>query len=142
MKIAIGCDHAGFTHKDAVLRYLLNAGHEVIDCGTNSSESVDYPDFGHAVARAIEAGLADLGVVLCGSGNGIAITVNKHATLRCALCWSTELASLARAHNDANALAIPARFVSKRMAVAMVKVFIATPYEGGRHANRVHKITC
>jgi ribose 5-phosphate isomerase B len=142
MTIAIGCDHAGFSHKAAVLNFLKKAGHEVLDFGTNSSASVDYPDHAHQVALAVLAGKAQMGIVLCGSGNGVAMTVNQHAGMRCALCWKVELAKMARAHNDANAISIPARYVSKRMAVQMVKTFLETPFEGGRHVNRVHKISC
>ena len=140
MKIAIGCDHAGFSHKAPILRYLQKAGHEVLDFGTNNQDSVDYPDHARPVAQAVASGAADFGIVICGSGNGVAITVNKNPALRCALCWKVELASLARAHNNANALAIPARFVSKKMAVQMVDAFLRTEFEGGRHARRVEKI--
>jgi ribose 5-phosphate isomerase B len=142
MQIAIGCDHAGFSHKAPVIAFLHKAGYTVLDFGTNSTESVDYPDFAHQVATAVQKGEAQFGIVLCGSGNGVAITVNQHVGLRCALCWKTELAKMARAHNDANALSIPARYVSKRMAIAMVKVFLETSFEGGRHATRVQKISC
>jgi ribose 5-phosphate isomerase B len=140
MTIAIGCDHAGFSHKAPILAYLKKAGYAVIDCGTNGTESVDYPNFGHQVATAVSTGEATFGIVLCGSGNGINMTVNKHPQLRCALCWKTEIASLARQHNNANAIAIPARFVSKRLAVAMVKAFLTTEFEGGRHQKRVDLI--
>jgi ribose 5-phosphate isomerase B len=142
MTIAIGCDHAGFTHKSPIIRFLKKAGHEVLDFGTNNAESVDYPDYAHQVATAVESGKARFGIVICGSGNGVAITVNKHPKLRCALCWKVELATLARQHNDANALSIPARYVSKTMAVQMVASFIETEFEGGRHARRVEKIHC
>ncbi|RMG77085.1 MAG: ribose 5-phosphate isomerase B [Bacteroidetes bacterium] len=141
-KIAIGCDHAGFPYKDAIVRLLKKRGIEVIDFGTNSPDSVDYPDFAHPVANAVESHEADLGIVLCGSGNGVAMTANKHAGIRAALCWKVEIARLARQHNDANVLAIPARFVSKRMALNMVKAFLDTDFEGGRHARRVQKMAC
>lgn len=140
--MAIGCDHAGFDYKDAIVAFLQNKEIEVLDCGTNSTNSVDYPDFGHSVATAVESNSVDLGIVLCGSGNGIAMTVNKHQGLRCALCWSPEIASLARQHNDANVISIPARFVSETTALEMVDSFLSTPFEGGRHANRVAKIAC
>jgi ribose 5-phosphate isomerase B len=141
-KVAIGCDHAGFDYKDAIVALLQEQGIAVIDCGTNSTSSVDYPDFGHKVASTVATHEADLGVVLCGSGNGIAMTVNKHQNLRCALCWTIEIASLARQHNDANVISIPARFVSEALALDMVKTFLGTEFEGGRHANRVAKIAC
>jgi ribose 5-phosphate isomerase B len=140
MHIAIGCDHAGVVYKKAIQNYLNKSGYQVLDFGTNSTESVDYPDHAHQVAQAVESKSVQFGIVVCGSGNGVAITVNKHPNLRCALCWNVELAQLARAHNDANALAIPARFVSKSMAIKMVKAFLATDFEGGRHSNRVNKI--
>lgn len=142
MTIAIGCDHAGFPYKDSIIRMLKKRGDEVLDFGTNSPESVDYPDFVHPTANAVESGKADLGIVICGSGNGVAMTANKHQGIRAALCWKTELAALARQHNNANVLAIPARFISKRMALAMVRTFLDTGFEGGRHARRVGKIAC
>jgi ribose 5-phosphate isomerase B len=140
--IAIGCDHAGFDYKDDIISYLKERAIVVNDFGTYSTASVDYPDYGHQVASAVETQRADIGIVLCGSGNGIAMTVNKHQSVRCALCWSAEIATLARQHNDANVLSIPARFVSKSVAIAMVEVFLQTAFEGGRHANRVGKIAC
>lgn len=140
--IAIGCDHAGFDYKDSIVAHLKAKGMTVLDFGTFSAASVDYPDYGHKVAHAVEHNEADMGIVLCGSGNGIAMTVNKHQTVRCALCWSSEIAALARQHNDANVLSIPARFVSQSVAINMVDVFLTTDFEGGRHANRVHKIAC
>ena len=141
-RIAIGCDHGGFDYKDAIIALLQQKGIEVLDFGTNSNDAVDYPDFGHKVATAVENKAVDLGIVLCGSGNGIAMTVNKHQNIRCALCWSNEIASLARQHNDANVISIPARFVSEALALSMVEIFITTEFEGGRHANRVNKIAC
>lgn len=140
--VAIGCDHGGFAYKDAVIRLLKKEGIEVHDFGTNSEESVDYPDFIHPTANDVQAGKADLGIVLCGSGNGAAITANKHKGIRCALCWTSELAGLAREHNNANIMSIPARFISKRMALKMVRTFISTEFEGGRHERRVGKIPC
>ncbi|MEK7257943.1 MAG: ribose 5-phosphate isomerase B [Bacteroidota bacterium] len=140
--IALGCDHAGFPYKDSVVRLLKKRKLEVLDFGTNSKDSVDYPDFVHPVANHVEQGKADLGVLLCGSGNGVAMTANKHQGIRAALCWKEKLATLARQHNDANVIAIPARFVSKRLALKMVNAFLDTEFEGGRHANRVKKIGC
>jgi ribose 5-phosphate isomerase B len=140
--IAIGCDHAGFPYKDSVVRLMKDNGIAVLDFGTNSNDSVDYPDFVHPVTEAVEGGKADFGVVLCGSGNGVAMTANKHQGIRAALCWKREVAELARQHNDANVIAIPVRFVSRRLALEMVKIFINTPFEGGRHRRRVNKIAC
>jgi ribose 5-phosphate isomerase B len=142
MIIAIGCDHAGFPYKDDIINFLTKRGNEVLDFGTNSTASVDYPDFVHPAASAVEDGKATLGILLCGSGNGVAITANKHQGIRCALCWKVELAALARQHNDANMLALPARFISKRMALNIVKAFLESQFEGGRHAGRVSKIAC
>jgi len=142
MTIAIGCDHAGFPYKDSIIRLLTKRGNEVIDFGTNSSQSVDYPDFVHPAASAVESGKAHMGILLCGSGNGVAITANKHQGIRAAICWKVQLAELARQHNDANMLAIPVRFVSKKLALAMVNAFLDSLFEGGRHADRVNKIAC
>lgn len=142
MKIAIGNDHAGTDYKQAVVHYLEEQGHQVQNHGTNSNDSVDYPDFVHPVAEAVASGTADLGVVICGSGNGVSMTANKHQEIRAALCWTAEIAQLAREHNDANIISIPARFTSQPQAVNMVKVFIETPFEGGRHQRRVDKIAC
>jgi len=140
--IAIGCDHAGYEYKEAIIQALEQKKIVCLDKGTDSLDSVDYPDFVHPVADAIEAGLADLGIIICGSGNGAAITANKHQGIRAALCWNNELASLARLHNDANILSIPARFISKEEAISMVEIFLATDFEGGRHARRVSKMAC
>ena len=140
--IAIGCDHAGFPYKDSIVRLLKKNGIEVVDFGTNSTDSVDYPDFVHPVMEFVVSGKADFGVVLCGSGNGVAIMANKHQQIRAALCWKREIAELARQHNDANVIAIPVRFVSRRLALAMVKIFLNTPFDGGRHERRVNKIAC
>jgi len=140
--IAIGCDHAGFAYKDAIIAMLVKQGMAVLDFGTFSEESVDYPDFAHPAANSVEQGRADLGIVLCGSGNGVAITVNKHQGIRAGLCWTEELAALVRQHNNANMLAIPARFVSLETAQAMVNTFLHTDFEGGRHDRRVAKIAC
>jgi ribose 5-phosphate isomerase B len=140
--IALGCDHAGFILKNPILNHLREKGYDVLDFGTDSDASADYADFAHPTASAVENGKADLGVLICGSGNGIAITANKHQQIRCALCWLPEIASLARQHNDANMIALPARFVSLESALEMVDIFIATAFEGGRHAKRVSKMAC
>jgi ribose 5-phosphate isomerase B len=140
--IAIGCDHGGFAYKDSIVALLKKENITVLDFGTFSDASVDYPDFGHKVATAVENQEADLGIVLCGSGNGIAMTVNKHQGIRCALCWTAEIAALAKQHNNANVISIPARFVSEALALEMVAAFIRTDFEGGRHAVRVNKIAC
>ena len=142
MKISIGNDHAGPDYKKAIVNYLEAKGHEVINHGTNSFDSVDYPDFGHPVAVDVESGKAQFGIVICGSGNGIAITANKHQGIRCALCWTKEISALARQHNDANVVSIPARFTSIQQAIEIVETFLNTDFEGGRHANRVNKISC
>jgi ribose 5-phosphate isomerase B len=142
MKIAIGCDHAGFPYKDSLVAMLQGQGHMVLDFGTHSPESVDYPDFAHAVAQAVESGQAERGILLCGTGNGVAMTANKHPRVRCGLCWSEEVAALVRQHNDANILAIPSRFVTEILAQAMARIFISTEFEGGRHGRRVDKIAC
>lgn len=142
MKISIGNDHAGPDYKKAIVQYLEEKDHTVFNHGTDSFESVDYPDFGHLVANDVESKKADLGIVICGSGNGIAMTANKHQGIRAALCWNKEIAELARQHNDANILSIPARYTSIQQAVEMVAAFLTTPFEGGRHANRVNKIAC
>ncbi len=141
MTIAIGCDHAGFPYKDAIVEMLQSRQLDVLDMGTNSAESVDYPDFVHPVAEAIEQGKASLGVLICGSGNGVAMTANKHAKVRAAVCWQKDLATLAREHNDANAIAIPARFISMHLAKDIVAAFLDASFEGGRHARRVSKIS-
>ena len=141
-KIAVGADHAGYRYKAEIVEWLDENGYDILDFGTNSEESTDYPDHIHPLATAIENGEAVLGIILCGSGNGAAMTANKHQGIRAALCWNEELASLARMHNDANVLAIPARFVSEELALSMVKLFLETPFEGGRHQRRVVKIRC
>lgn len=142
MKIAIGNDHAGPDYKNAIVAMLKAKGYEVLNFGTDTTDSVDYPDFGHPVAEAVSEANADFGIVICGSGNGIAMTVNKHPKVRAALCWTKEIAGLARQHNDANIISIPARFTSIPQAVEMVETFLNTAFEGGRHANRVQKIAC
>jgi len=140
--IAIGGDHAGFEYKTMLVEILGSAGYEVKDYGPHSSDSVDYPDYVHPLCEAIEAGDMGLGIVICGSGNGVAITANKHQRIRAAICWNEELAALSRQHNDANVLAIPARFISFEIAEKMVRVFLETDFEGGRHQSRVDKIAC
>ena len=142
MKIAIGCDHAGVEVKSAIIELLEGKGHSMIDKGPFSTESVDYPDYGHQVAEAVESKEVDLGVVICGSGNGINMTVNKHQSIRGALCWLPEIASLARQHNDANIIAIPARFLSQEEINTIITAFIEAEFEGGRHGRRVNKISC
>ncbi|MDN3678449.1 ribose 5-phosphate isomerase B [Flavobacterium paronense] len=142
MKISIGNDHAGPDYKNAIVAFLKQKGHVIINHGTDTFDSVDYPDFGHPVALDVETGNADFGIVICGSGNGINMTVNKHQGIRSALCWTKEIAALARQHNDANIISIPARFTSIQQAVEMVDTFLNTNFEGGRHANRVNKIAC
>jgi ribose 5-phosphate isomerase B len=140
MKIAIGSDHAGFNYKEAIKDHLLQLGHDVEDLGTFTEASCDYPDYAHAVAFAVEQEKAAFGVLVCGSANGVAITANKHAGIRAAICWEKEIAILARAHNNANIICVPARFVSTDATFEMVDEFLATPFEGGRHQTRVGKI--
>ena len=140
MKIAIGNDHAGTAYKQAIVAYLQTQKIEVINVGTDSSDSVDYPDFAHPVGQMIDKGEVDFGIVICGSGNGIAMTVNKHQKVRCALCWNKEIAQLARQHNNANVLSIPARYTAIEQTLKIVKTFLNTDFEGGRHQNRVNKI--
>ncbi len=142
MKIAIGADHAGFEYKELLKKRLLKQGHETKDFGTNSKDSVDYPDFAHPVANAVEKKEFELGVLICGSANGVAITANKHQGIRAAICWTEELASLARQHNNANIVCIPARFVSPEVAEKILNKFLTTLFEGGRHESRVNKISC
>ena len=140
--IPIGCDHAGFQTKQAIIQHLTSNGYEVKDYGCFSEESIDYPDYAHPVAEHIEKNPGTLGILLCGSGNGISMTANKHQQIRSALCWKKEIAELARQHNDANIIALPARFITIEEAIEMVDAFLNTPFEGGRHANRVGKIPC
>lgn len=140
--IAIGSDHAGFEYKESIKAQLIAEGFSVKDFGTHSSASADYPDFAHAVASAVEAGEYEQGVLVCGSANGVAITANKHQGIRAAICWSEELAELSRLHNDANIVCIPARFIAETLAQKIVGKFLATAFEGGRHATRVNKISC
>ncbi len=142
MKISIGNDHAGPEYKKAIVEMLKANGYEVTNYGTDSADSVDYPDFAHPVALDVETKKADFGIIICGSGNGIAMSANKHQGIRAALCWMKEIAVLARQHNNANIISIPARYTSIPQAVEMVQIFLNTDFEGGRHQNRVDKISC
>jgi ribose 5-phosphate isomerase B len=142
MNIAIGGDHAGFQYKQRLLSFLKANGHEVMDFGPDSDGSVDYPDHVHPLANSITAGENQLGILICGSANGVAMTANKHEDIRAAICWNTELAALARQHNNANIICLPARFVAYEYAESMVNTFLNTDFEGGRHQNRVSKINC
>tara|TARA_B100000965_G_scaffold402958_1_gene430064 strand:- start:239 stop:670 length:432 start_codon:yes stop_codon:yes gene_type:complete len=142
MNISIGNDHAGVDLKEAIVMHLELKGHQLHNNGTNSGESVDYADFIHPVAKDLENKKADMGIIVCGSGNGAAMTANKHQTIRAALCWSPEISKLSRQHNNANILSIPGRFVNKELALKMVDIFITTPFEGGRHQKRIDKIPC
>lgn len=140
--IAIGCDHAGVEYKNYFVKKLKKTGYTVIDKGTHSEDSVDYPDFVHPVADLVESKKADQGILICGSANGVAMTANKHKGVRAGIAWKVELAKLTRQHNDANIICIPARFISKRMASMIVDAFLTTDFEGGRHQRRVDKISC
>jgi ribose 5-phosphate isomerase B len=141
-KIAIGADHAGFEYKEILKKWLQTNGFIVKDFGTHSAESADYPDFAHPVASAVEKNEFDLGLLLCGSANGVAMTANKHQGIRAAICWKEELAELARTHNNANVLCIPARHVSVELAEKILDKFLHSSFEGGRHGRRVDKISC
>lgn len=140
MKIAIGSDHAGYELKEKLKLYLKAKGYEVSDFGTHSADRVDYPDFAHPVAISVESESADMGILICGSGNGVNMTANKHHGIRSALCWNAEIATLARQHNNANVIALPARFISEKEAEQCVEAFLTTSFEGGRHTERVRKI--
>jgi len=142
MKISIGNDHAGPAYKNKIVATLKSLGFEVFNHGTDTEQSVDYADFIHPVALDVSKGVADFGIIICGSGNGAAMTANKHRQIRAALCLNAEIASLARQHNDANILSIPARYVSIPQAINMVETFINTDFEGGRHQARIEKIPC
>ena len=142
MKISIGNDHAGPEYKKAIVKYLESKGIEVTNHGTDTADSVDYADFVHPVATDIENGTVDLGIIICGSGNGAAMTANKHQKIRAALCWNKEITALARQHNNANILSIPARYTSIEQAVDMVNTFLTTEFEGGRHQTRIDKMPC
>ena len=139
-KIAIACDHAGFKYKEIIKQHLAGS-YEVEDFGTFSEDSVDYPDFVHPASNSVADGKNELGILICGSGNGVQITANKHQKIRCALCWMPELADLARKHNNANMISIPARFIASELAVEIVEKFLTSEFEGGRHQNRVGKIS-
>ena len=141
-KIGIACDHAGFQMKEFLVGYLSAKGYDVVDFGCHSEESIDYPDFGHALAEAIEQGEFEQGVGLCGSGEGMAMTLNKHQAIRAGLCWNTEVAALTRQHNNANVVVLPARFITNDEAMAIVNTFLSSDFEGGRHERRVEKIAC
>ncbi|OFY17388.1 MAG: ribose 5-phosphate isomerase B [Bacteroidetes bacterium GWF2_29_10] len=139
--VSIGCDHAGFLLKEKVKMLFTDEKHFILnDCGTFSEESVDYPDFVHPVAKSVNKDESDLGILICGSGNGVCMTANKYPNVRAALCWTNELAELSRAHNDANILCLPARFVSEELAIEMINTFLNTEFESGRHLKRVMKI--
>ena len=140
-KIAIAADHAGFLLKGKLIKYLSSEGYETKDYGCHSAESIDYPDFAHPAVAAVESGKYDLGITICGTGNGINMVANKYPGIRSALCWSEEISRLARAHNDANVCAIPGRFVSESEAILIVKTFLETPFDGGRHQKRIDKIS-
>jgi ribose 5-phosphate isomerase B len=142
LPVAIGSDHAGFDYKEQIKNFLSNQNVSFVDFGTLINESVDYPDYAHPVATAVENKEAAFGILICGSANGVAITANKHQDIRAALCWKTEIAALARQHNNANVICLPARFISIEEALEMVDIFMKTFFEGGRHENRVNKIAC
>ncbi|MEX6690132.1 ribose 5-phosphate isomerase B [Danxiaibacter flavus] len=140
--IAIGCDHAGYEYKEAIKTWLQEKGFQVKDFGTNSPDSVDYPDFAHPVASSVENEEAAFGILLCGSANGVAITANKHQGIRAGLVWENEVAKLVRQHNNANVVCLPARFIALPLALEIIETFVSTPFEGGRHGRRVEKMAC
>lgn len=142
MTFSIGNDHAGVEYKNAIIDFLQSKGHSVLNHGTDAPESVDYPDFIHPVAKDVAEAKVDLGIIICGSGNGAAMTANKHQKVRAALCWTKEIVALAREHNNANVLSLPARFISIPQALAMVETYISTDFEGGRHQGRIDKMPC
>ena len=142
LPIAIGADHAGFEYKEQIIDWLKHSTFSVKDFGTNSLASVDYPDFAHPVAASVAVAETAFGILLCGSANGVAITANKHQSIRAGLCWNNEVAKLVRLHNNANIICIPARFVSLEMAIDMINIFMQTAFEGGRHQTRINKIGC
>ena len=142
MTISIGSDHAGFHLKETLKKSLEEKGFTIIDKGAYSDASVDYPDYAHPVAASVETGESEKGILICGSANGVCITANKHAGIRAALCWNEEVAGLARSHNDANIICLPARFINESDAIAMTMTFLNTKFEGGRHLSRVQKIPC
>ncbi|MBL7812378.1 MAG: ribose 5-phosphate isomerase B [Bacteroidetes bacterium] len=140
LTIAVGSDHAGYKLKNDLLVHLLDQGYELQDCGPDNADSVDYPDYAHKVAEAVQSAEADLGILICGSGNGVCITANKHKGIRAALAWEEEIAALARQHNNANVLCLPARFISKAKAFKTADAYLGAHFEGGRHEKRVEKI--
>ena len=142
LPVAVGCDHAGFEYKNEIINHLKRKGLKIIDFGTASAESVDYPDFAHPTSLSVESGESAFGILLCGSANGVCITANKHQGIRAALCWMTDVARLVRQHNDANIICLPARFISLQLCKEMIDLFIDTTFEGGRHANRIGKMSC
>ncbi len=142
MNIAIGGDHAGFQYKERIIKHLESQGHVIKDFGPNSDDSVDYPDHVHPLAKSVASSECDLGILICGSGNGVAMTANKHDNVRAALCWNTELAALAKQHNNANVICLAARFLAYEYAESLVDTFVSTDFEGGRHQRRVDKINC
>ena len=142
MQLSIGNDHAGVEYKKAIVAYLKDKGHNITNHGTDTNESVDYPDFIHPVAEDVASGKVDLGIIIFGSGNGAAMTANKHQKVRAALCWTKEIVALAREHNNANILSLPARYLSIPQALAMVETYITTDFEGGRHQGRIDKMPC
>lgn len=142
MNIAIGGDHAGFDYKTEIIKFLKENGYNIQDFGPSSTASVDYPDYAHPLATSVEKGENTFGILICGSANGVAITANKHQAIRAAIAWQNEIAALARQHNNANVICIPSRFIDLELAKKIVHTFLTTDFEGGRHANRVNKITC
>ena len=142
LPLAVGCDHAGFDYKTKLVPWLNSEGWQVNDVGTYSPESVDYPDYVHPLATSVERGESSFGILLCGTGNGVCMTANKHQGIRAGLCWTTEIAELVRRHNNANVLCIPARFVSLEVARDMITSFMNTAFEGGRHQGRINKMAC
>lgn len=140
MRIGICSDHAGVEYKAKLISYLLGKGYEVVNFGTNNTDSVDYPDFAHPLAEAVESGEVDKGIALCGTGNGMAMTLNHHRGIRAGLAWNTKVGRLVKEHNDANVLVLPARFISYRMAVSIVRTYLTTAFAGGRHQRRIDKI--
>ena len=139
-KIAIACDHAGFKLKQKIIEYLNEQGYIITDFGTFSDESVDYPDFVHPLAKAISNGEMERGIIICGTGNGVNMTANKYPKIRSALCWDNEIARLARSHNNANVIALPAKFITNDQAIQFLNIFLTTPFDGGRHQRRIEKI--
>ncbi|HDZ41005.1 MAG TPA: ribose 5-phosphate isomerase B [Bacteroidetes bacterium] len=140
IKIALASDHAGYYLKEKIKKYLIDSGYEIKDFGCHSPDNVDYPDFIHPAARVVESGQFDMGFTVCGSGNGMSMTANKYPGIRCALCWNEETSKLARAHNNANICSLPGRFISDAEAQVIVKTFLETDFEGGRHKRRIEKI--